>query len=112
MLVYRLLRCLVGFLAVLVRSDLSKDAELLVVRHENQVLRRQISGPAVGSRRPGLAGGAVPAGKPPPVAGGLPGHPGNAAALTDGPCLRDDGEGGHVAVRNQWLRTFNVVRLR
>jgi putative transposase len=42
--VYRLLRCLFGLLAVLVRSDLSKDAELLVVRHENQVLRRQLAG--------------------------------------------------------------------
>ena len=27
-----------------VRSDLSKDAELLVLRHENQVLRRQLNG--------------------------------------------------------------------
>jgi transposase len=43
-LVYRLLRCLFGLLAVLVRSDLSKDAELLVLRHENQVLRRQLVG--------------------------------------------------------------------
>jgi putative transposase len=43
-LVYRLLRSLVGLLAVLVRSDLSKDAELLVLRHENQVLRRQLDG--------------------------------------------------------------------
>jgi putative transposase len=43
-LVYRLLRCLFGLLAVLVRSDLSKDAELLVLRHENQVLRRQLGG--------------------------------------------------------------------
>jgi hypothetical protein len=31
-------------LAVLVRSDLSKDAALLVLRHENQVLRRQLAG--------------------------------------------------------------------
>jgi putative transposase len=37
-------RCLLGLLAVLVRSDLSKDAELLVPRHENQVLRRQLNG--------------------------------------------------------------------
>ncbi|MGH3843696.1 MAG: integrase core domain-containing protein [Pseudonocardiaceae bacterium] len=29
---------------MLVRSDLSKDAELLVLRHENQVLRRQLPG--------------------------------------------------------------------
>jgi hypothetical protein len=34
----------VRLLAVLVRSDLSKDAELLVLRRENQVLRRQLSG--------------------------------------------------------------------
>jgi putative transposase len=43
-LAYRLVRCLFGLLAVLVRSDLSKDIELLVLRHENQVLRRQLSG--------------------------------------------------------------------
>jgi putative transposase len=43
-LVYWLLRCLFGVLAVLVRSDLSKDAELLVLRRENQVLGRQLSG--------------------------------------------------------------------
>jgi putative transposase len=42
--VHRLLRCLFGLLAVLVRSDLSKDVELLVLRHENQVLRRQAGG--------------------------------------------------------------------
>ncbi|MEV4020452.1 hypothetical protein AB0J35_59235 [Nonomuraea angiospora] len=30
--------------AVLVRADLSKDVELLVLRHENQVLRRQLGG--------------------------------------------------------------------
>ena len=43
-IVYRLVRCLFGLVAVLVRSDLSKDAELLVLRHENQVLRRQFRG--------------------------------------------------------------------
>ena len=43
-LVYRLVRCLFGLLAVLARSDLSKDAELPVLRHENQVLRRQLVG--------------------------------------------------------------------
>ena len=43
-LVCRLLRCLFGLRAVLVRSDLSKDAGLLVLRHHNQVLRRQLSG--------------------------------------------------------------------
>ena len=43
-LAYRLVRCMFGLLAALVRSDLSKDAELLVLRRENQVLRRQLSG--------------------------------------------------------------------
>jgi hypothetical protein len=43
-LVYRLVRCLFGLLAMLVRSELSKDVELLVLRHENQVLRRQLRG--------------------------------------------------------------------
>lgn len=43
-LVYRLVRCLLGLLAVVVRSALSKDAELLVLCHENQVLRRQLVG--------------------------------------------------------------------
>ena len=43
-LAYRLMRCLLGLLAVLFRSGLSKDAELLVLRHENQVLRRQLTG--------------------------------------------------------------------
>jgi putative transposase len=51
-LAYRLVRCLFVLLAVLVRSDLSKDAELLVLRHENQVLRR----------RPAGCGGTMPTG--------------------------------------------------
>jgi putative transposase len=42
-ILYWLLCCLLGLTAVLVRRDLSKDAELLVLRHENTVLRRQIS---------------------------------------------------------------------
>jgi putative transposase len=41
--VYLLVRCLLGCLTVLTRRQLSKDAELLVLRHENAVLRRQIS---------------------------------------------------------------------
>jgi hypothetical protein len=73
-LLYRLVRCLFALLAVLVRSDLSKDIELLVLRHENQVLRRAQRPPAVGSCRPGLACGVVAAGEPSPVGGDLSGH--------------------------------------
>jgi hypothetical protein len=42
-ILYQLVRWLLGLTTVLVRRDLSKDAELLVLRHENTVLRRQIS---------------------------------------------------------------------
>jgi transposase InsO family protein len=38
--VYLLVRCLLGCLMVLARREVSKDAELLVLRHENAVLRR------------------------------------------------------------------------
>jgi putative transposase len=41
--VYLLVRGLLGCLMVLARREASKDAELLVLRHENAVLRRQIS---------------------------------------------------------------------
>ena len=39
---YLLVRCLLGCLTVLTRHRVSKDAEILVLRHENAVLRRQI----------------------------------------------------------------------
>ena len=39
--VYLLARSLLGCLMVLGRREVSKDAELLVLRHENAVLRRQ-----------------------------------------------------------------------
>ena len=40
--VYLLVRRLLGCLMVLARREVSKDAELLVLRHQNAVLRRQI----------------------------------------------------------------------
>ena len=39
--VYLLARRLLDVLMVLARREVSKDAELLVLRHENAVLRRQ-----------------------------------------------------------------------
>jgi hypothetical protein len=42
--VYTLARCLLGCLMVLGWREVSKYAELLVLRHENAVLRRQVGG--------------------------------------------------------------------
>lgn len=42
-IVYRTARHLPGALAIAVRHDASKDAELLVLRHENAVLRRSVA---------------------------------------------------------------------
>jgi hypothetical protein len=38
---YLLTRCLLNCLMLLARRDVSKEAELLVLRHDNAVLRRQ-----------------------------------------------------------------------
>ncbi len=42
-IVYLLMRSLLGLVVLLSRSDRAKDAELLVLRHENAVLRRNAS---------------------------------------------------------------------
>jgi putative transposase len=41
--IYLLVRCVLGCLMVRARREVSKDTELLVLRHENAVLRRQIT---------------------------------------------------------------------
>jgi putative transposase len=41
-IVYLLVRRVLGLAVLVFRTDLAKDAELLVVRHENAVLRRQV----------------------------------------------------------------------
>ena len=42
--VYLVVRCLLDCLMVLARREVSKEAELLVLRHENAVLRARSAG--------------------------------------------------------------------
>ncbi|WP_443080229.1 hypothetical protein [Streptomyces sp. P9-A2] len=42
---YKMTRKLLSVPTVLLRRDTTKDAELLVLRYENAVLRRQLKGP-------------------------------------------------------------------
>ena len=44
-LLYLVLRAAAGWLGLLTRSDASKDAEILVLRHQLAVLRRQVARP-------------------------------------------------------------------
>src|SRR4051794_23207852 len=60
-LVYQLLRQILQMLTQFARDGGAKDVELLVLRHEVAVLRRQIHRPPVAAGRPSGAGGLVAA---------------------------------------------------
>ena len=44
-LLYLILRTVVGWVSLLIRSQASKDAEILILRHQLAVLRRQVARP-------------------------------------------------------------------
>ena len=59
-LLYRTTRALLPLPAVLLRRNTAEDAELLVLRHENAVRRRQLNGPVHYEPADRCSGGAVP----------------------------------------------------
>lgn len=86
-LICRLLRGFFGLVTVLIRSDLSKDVELLVLRQENQVLRRQLSGrPRWGHADRLWLAALSRVDQPLPVGGDVPGHSGEDLRWHRTPC--------------------------
>ena len=83
-LLYLIMIRIFGWLLLLGRSQASKDAEIMVLRHEVTVLRRQVTRPKLGLGRPGGPGGAGPAAAS-RAARPSACHPGHATGLAPPP---------------------------
>jgi hypothetical protein len=81
-IVYLLTCRALGLAALVFRGDRAKDAELLVLRHENAVLRRHIGRVRYTPARPGVVRRAGTAPPPQALDRDLPRHARDAAGLT------------------------------
>ena len=115
-LVYLSVTSVFALLRLLPVSDPDKDAEILVLRHQITVLHRQL-----GTTRPRLLPGdrALLAALPHRLPRGVLGRfrllvrPETVLrSLVDLFSLKVAGQGDHVAICNQRLRTFNLAWLR
>jgi hypothetical protein len=80
-IIYVVVRWLLGALAVIVRGELARDVELLVLRHENAVLRRQVGSVRRTSMDPVVVGCAVSATSVSALGKGVRGDPSDAAGV-------------------------------
>ncbi|SQD93812.1 hypothetical protein FMEAI12_1920008 [Parafrankia sp. Ea1.12] len=79
-LLYALTRNTLGLMLLRVRGDTAKDVELLVLRHQVAVLRRQVNRPGPGTGGPRHPRSPVPAATPVQL-GFVLRHPSHRAAL-------------------------------
>ena len=99
-ILYQLVRCLLGLIVVLARRDLSKDAELLVLRHENAILRRQIARVRYTPADRAWLAALVPAAAAPPLGRGLSGHSRHDPGLAPQAGLTTNGTTPHAVDRD------------
>jgi hypothetical protein len=74
-LAYRLIGKLLSALVTVAQRDVSEDAEVLVLRHENAVLRRHVQKVCYQPEGPALVRGALRSDPAPTVGRGFPGDP-------------------------------------
>ena len=79
-LAYMIIRSVLSLVAMLVRGDVSKDVELLVLRHENRAAPPGPGSP-LPAGGPDLVCGSVPASPPPPLVSSVAGDSRHDLAL-------------------------------